>query len=144
MTVTLSSGQTEYQFYPSHVPYDSIDELAKALLKVVDGCPEAVVRWNDEPLEHELRFSLDGERTALKLFKIIDSVTAGRVHEEVFSFGGSRHEVVRPFWKALREMESRQSHEEYEARWREPFPEREVSELTRKVRALRQPESELS
>jgi hypothetical protein len=34
-------------------------------------------------------------------------------------------------------MESKQSKEEYETEWREPFPEREMVELTKRVKELK-------
>jgi hypothetical protein len=34
-------------------------------------------------------------------------------------------------------MESRQGKEEYEEQWRDPFPEREMAELTRRVKEMK-------
>src|SRR4051812_2036916 len=53
MTVTVSNATDSYTFVPSHVVYDSIAEVALALLAILDGAPHAIVRWNDEPVEHE-------------------------------------------------------------------------------------------
>jgi len=135
--VTLSAGDRYYRFVPSHVPYDSIRELVEALLKIMDGYLEAVVRWNDEPVEHQFVFMSEGEQVNFRVYEIIDSVVAGKVRDEKFGYGGSRYDVLRPCWKGLREMQSRQSREEYERRWREPFPEREMIELTRKLKEIK-------
>jgi hypothetical protein len=136
-TVMLSAGERHYQFFPSHVPYDSFSGLVNALLKILDGSPEAIVRWNDEPVEHEFLFASEGERVNFKAYEIIDSVVAGRVREEKFAFCGARYDVLRPFWKGLRDMQSRQSLEEYERQWCEPFPEREMVELTRRMKEIK-------
>ncbi|MBA3321721.1 MAG: hypothetical protein H0T45_09805 [Pyrinomonadaceae bacterium] len=137
LTVTLSAREKEYGFMPSHAPYDSINELVSALLKVVDGYTNAVVRWNDEPVEHEFLFDVESEQVDFKVYKIIQSSVAGRTREKAFAFNGSLYKVVRPFWKALRDMESKQSLAEYERQWREPFPEREMRELTQKIKAFK-------
>ena len=134
--VGLSAGGCSYGFSPSHVPYDSFGDLVCALLKILDGRHDAVVRWNDEPVEHEFVFASDGRRVDFRVFEIVVSA-AGRTREERFAFGGPAYKVLWPFWKALREMQSRQSSEEYARRWREPFPEREMVELTRRIKAMK-------
>ncbi|MFN2456109.1 MAG: hypothetical protein ABR577_18045 [Pyrinomonadaceae bacterium] len=136
LTVTLTAVERHLKFFPSHTPYDSISELVYALLKVVDGYGDAVVRWNDEPVEYEFLFKFEDDRVDFKVYTILDSV-AGRMREEEFAFNGTLYEIVRPFWKALRDMESKQSFADYKRQWREPFPESEMLELTRKVKALK-------
>lgn len=136
-TVTLSAGDSHYRFFPSHVPDDSISELVNALLKILDGYPEAIVDGNDEPVEHEFLFVSEGEQINFKVYEIINAVAAGRVRDEKFAFCGTRYDVLRSFWKGLRAMQSKQSLEEYERQWREPFPERGMVELTRRIKELR-------
>jgi hypothetical protein len=116
LTVKLDAEDQGYEFWPSHVPYDSISELVNALLNILDNRKNAVVHWNDEPVEHLLH---------------------GAIPEEVFCFNGTLYEVIRPFWKALRDMETRQSYAEYEKQWREPFPEHEMDDLTKRMNAFR-------
>ena len=136
LRVELSFADQKYSFYPSHVPYDSICELVNALLKTLDGYDKAVVRWNDEPVEHEFVFEPGGGHVDFRVYLINDTVV-GKEREQVFMFNGSTQDVVWPFWKALRDMESRQSKKEYEKQWRESFPEREMVELTRRVKELK-------
>jgi hypothetical protein len=136
LTVTINQNDKELRFFPSHVPYDSVTELAQALLKIFDGYEEAIARWNDEPVGYEFRFNRDGGRAKFIVYALTTSV-AGSVREEVFASHGSDYEVLRPFWKALRDLESRQGLEEYRKQWREPFPKREVEELTERVKALK-------
>lgn len=134
--VKLSSGDESYQFFPSHVPYNSFGELIKALLNIIDGVPDATVYWNDEPVEHKFVFTTDSKRVDFKVYEIIKSVIAGNVGKERFSFVGSLYEVLRPFWKGLRDMQSRQSSEDFKKHWQWAFPDSEISELTQKLKHL--------
>jgi len=45
----MSVDDEQFMLVPSHVPYDSIAELAAALNKILEGYSEAVVRWNEGP-----------------------------------------------------------------------------------------------
>ena len=135
--VNLSAGDHSYQFAPSHVPYDSFGELLKALLNIIDAVPEAVVRWNDEPVEHKFVFISDGKKVDFKVYEVIKSVIDGNVDEVRFSFIGSVYDVLRPFWKGLRDMQSRQSPEELKRHWQWSFPKSEITELTKKLKRLK-------
>lgn len=136
LKVDLSFDNQNYSFYPSHVPYDSISELVTALLKILDGYDKSLVRWNDEPVEHEFVFERVADQIEFRVCLINKSVV-GKERKHVFMFNGVTHVVVWPFWKALRDMESRQSKEEYEKQWRAPFPAREIVELTKRVKELK-------
>lgn len=135
--VTLEAGDNFYQFVPSYVPYDSFGELVHALLGILDGYDETIVRWNDEPLEHKFVFRQQNAQVVFNVYAVINSVVSGKVDEELFSFSSRVYEVLRPFWKALRDMQARQTIEEYEKQWRWRFPEREMLELTRKLKNLK-------
>lgn len=136
LIVELASGDQQYSFHPSYIPYDSITELVNALLKTLDGYDKAIVRWNDEPVEHEFAFEPKGDQVDFRAY-IINEMVFGKEQEQVFEFSGTTYEVVWPFWKALRDMESRQSRREYEKQWREPFPERGMVELTRRIKEMK-------
>lgn len=137
LRVELSLDDQVYKFHPSYVPYDSITELVSALLKILTGYDKAIVRWNDEPVEREFVFDVAGERIDFRVY-LINETAIEKQREEVFSFSGSVYEVIRPFWKALRDMESMQSLEEYEKQWHRPFPEREIMELTKRVKKMKE------
>ena len=136
LKVELSFVDQTYSFIPSHVPYDSISELVNALLKTLDGYDKAIVRWNDEPVEHEFVFEPKGNQSEFRVLRITEAAK-GKEREQVFIFQGPIYDLVWPFWKALRDMESKQSRREYEKQWREPFPEREMIDLTKRVKELR-------
>lgn len=136
--VKLSLGSESYQSFPSHTPYDSFGELIKALLNIIDGVPDAIVLWNDEPVEHKFVLIADSERVNFKVYEIIKSVTTGIVTDvERFSYEGNLYEVVRPFWKALRDMQSKQSSEDFRKHWQWTLPEREILELTQKLKSIK-------
>jgi hypothetical protein len=137
LKVELTCGDQMYGFVPSHVPYDSVSELANALLGTRDGYEKTIVHWNDEPVEHQFVFALSNNRMDFRVNKMCETIK-GKIPEQVFSFGGSIYDVIWPFWKALREMESRLSEEEYERQCREPFPARELAELGKRIRKLKQ------
>ena len=136
LRVELSFGEQKYSFCPSYTPYDSISELVYALLKILQGYDETVVRWNDEPVEHEFVFELRGEQVGFRVY-LINETVIGKVREQVFMFSGTKYEVIWPIWKAIRDMQSRQSLEEYEREWR-PFPKREMNELTKRVKEMKE------
>lgn len=132
--VTVSAGDSFYQFFPSYTPYDSFSELVNALLKILDGYSETVVRWNDEPTEYKFVFISEGGKVIFNIYEIINSVVAGKVDIERFNFSGSQNEVLRPFWKGLRDMQSKQDSDEYKRQWHRSFPESEILELKQRIK----------
>lgn len=138
LTVSLRSADQEYIFDAVHVPYDSVTGLVRALGTVVDGLPEALVRWTDGPIEYVFVFNQRDDRVSLKVSCLFDSGLAGRVRELVFEFEGSVYQVAHPLWKALRDLETRQNTEDYMQKWREEFPSREMEDLTYKMKALKE------
>jgi hypothetical protein len=134
--VELTFGDHKYSFYPSHVPYDSISDLVIALIKTLDRYDKAIVRWNDEPVEHEFVFEPKGNQVDFRVY-LVKKTLFEKEHEQVFMFTGATYDVVWPFWKALRDMQSRQSMQEYEKQWREPFPVDQMVELTKRIKELK-------
>lgn len=134
--VKLSAENHDYQFFPSDVPIDSISGLVKAILEILSGNKEAKVYWNDEPVEHNFVFTIENEVCDFKVYEIFGSI-AGDKLEERFGFKGTKYEVLRPFWKALCDMKSKQSLDEYEFHWGNPFPTNEMFEIKKKLKLLR-------
>jgi hypothetical protein len=136
LTVTLEDPHKTYTFWPSHVPYDSVRLLASALLSVLER-RDAVVPWNDEPTEHEFLFSVSQDRVDLTVVVLRRLQHGEVVREPVFNVSGTARDVVWPLWRALREVESKVTPDEYLRQWREPFPQAEVAELDRRLRTPR-------
>ncbi|MFN7944013.1 MAG: hypothetical protein U0Z53_01455 [Blastocatellia bacterium] len=129
LTVRIKQGNAEYTFFPSHVPYDSIRELTDGLGNLLLGDTQATVHWNDEPIEHEFVFDKTGNELSFRVL-LLNETRLGKQPEEVFGLQGTLYEIIRPFWVALRDLETRYPAEEYQRRWREPFPVNEMRVLT--------------
>ena len=134
--IKLSAEDRLYEFFPSDVPIDSISELAKAMLKILSGSNESKVYWNDEPVEHNFLFTIKNEQCNFKVSEVFESIV-GKNLEERFSFDGMKYEVLRPFWKALCDMKSKQSLEEYEKHRGNSFPTSEIFEIKQKLKDLK-------
>lgn len=137
LTVRLKNGDQEYTFIPSHVPYDSIRELADGLGNLLLGYTQTKARWNDEPVEHEFVFDKTGNQLSFQVM-LLNERRLGKQPEEVFAIQGTLYEIIRPFWAALRDLETRYPAEEYQRRWREPFPVKEMRVLTAQFEKLKQ------
>jgi hypothetical protein len=113
----------------SHI-YSSLPDLCEALCDVLVGDiqPRRVV-FLLEPAEVELRFAPhDGRcRVSLKLFAGRRRDIDGRA---VFEFDGATADIVLPFWRALRRLQTILPEDEFEKVWREPFPRHEMQVLT--------------
>jgi len=134
--ITMSADDEQFMLIPSHVPYDSITELTVALNKILEGYSEATVRWNEEPAEYEFVFRVSDGSLNLDVYEVI-SVQGGIRRNSVFNFIGPRDQLLISFWRALRELQGRYDPAEYERRWKEPFPTREMEVLTQRMRALK-------
>jgi hypothetical protein len=136
LTVTLEAPGQRYEFWPSHVPHDSVSMLAAALLSVLEH-RDAIVPWNDEPAVHEFRFAVAEGGASLTVVAVRPRPHGEIEREPVFTVSGSPPEVVRPLWRALREVESRFKPDEYQREWHERFPAADVAEVGRRLSAAR-------
>jgi len=134
--VKLNAEDNFYEFFPSDVPIDSISELVKAMLEILSGGNQSKVYWNDEPVEHNFIFTVENNLCEFKVYEVFESVV-GKNLQERFSFKGTKYDVLRPFWKALSEMKSKQSLEDYEKHWGNPFPINEILEIKQKLKSLK-------
>ncbi|HEY7184857.1 MAG TPA: hypothetical protein VIC84_25705 [Blastocatellia bacterium] len=136
IAITMIADDKQFMLVPSHVPYDSITELATALNKILEGYSEAAVRWNEEPAEYEFVFRGNEEVINLDVYEVT-TVQGGIRRISVFNFVGPRDQSLIAFWRALRELQGRYDPSEYERRWKEPFPTREMEALTQRMNALK-------
>jgi len=136
IAITMSADDERFTLVLSHIPYDSISELAAALNKILEGYSEAIVRWNEGPAEYEFVFRVSEERLNLDVCEVT-TVQGGIRRNSVFSFIGLRDQLLIAFWRALRELQGRYDPAEYERRWKEPFPTREMEVLTQRMKALK-------
>jgi len=136
IAITMRVDDEQFMLVPSHVPYDSIAELAAALNKILEGYSEAVVRWNEGPAEYEFVFRVSDVALNFDVYEVT-SVQGGIRRNSVFNFIGPRDQLLISFWRALRELQGRYDPAEYERRWKEPFPTREMEVLTQRMSALK-------
>ena len=133
ITLSLDSGHDAVQFSVEHVPFDLITELASALRDLLCGRPSAMARGNDGPIAYQLVFEQAEGLINLRVFADYEKF-AGKTRDELFAYADARYQVVRPFWKALRDLETKQTLTAYQAQWREVFPVREMSLLMDKIK----------
>jgi hypothetical protein len=122
-------------YVPSALPRDSIADLVSALLVVAQSGAPSVVRWNEEAQESDLCVERAQDRAAWTLCRL-QPISTGEVerHGEG-ALEGSVAAMIRPFWKALRDLQTRYAPEEYAKRWYHPFPARDLEQLTTWVHA---------
>jgi hypothetical protein len=128
LPVMLDTDELAFSFIPSYIPYDSLAELVSALIAVVvNDTVDAVVRWNTEPTEYEFHFVGDASEIVFSVIQFLDSRRQQHDGHTVLALRGQRMEIVLPFWRALREL---QSYEIPAEQWQHPFPAGDLDKLT--------------
>lgn len=137
MTISLNTPEQSLSISPSYTPYDSIYELISALYDFL-WWPESSssVHWNEQPSEYEFVFVTVDEKSKLTVYEITERLS-GRTRDTIFSLHDSPLQIVLPFWRALRDLETNPEHN-YEIEWRRPFPLREMAALTVKVKQFQE------
>lgn len=142
MSLRLRSGaDEELVLGVACAPYDSLRDLIGGLSKLLDdgGRGEEIeVRWNCEPEEYDFRFAPRGvDEVELTVTRFQDHRRRKGESGEVFAHVGHGEDICAAFWKELRELRRRSEVDVFESNWRRAFPEDEMRELTRLVRARR-------
>ena len=135
--ITFSHGDLVYSDSFSHI-YPSLQGLCDAACDVVNGYPARPVFFFLEPAELELRFEQRGSQIALALTLFRNRLRPPTaLGTPVFEALVEPPTAVLACWRALRQLQSSLPAEEFEARWREPFPEGSMLSLTTAVSRLR-------
>ena len=137
MSLRLSSGRESFVAVVSHAPYDSLRDLIEALSGVLAGDCETIVKWNSEPEEYDFKLTARGDFVQLDIIHYPDHRRLAAASSAVFSFRGTKPDACLPFWKELRGLHRRIIQDEFERQWRREFPEREMQELTKRIRSLK-------
>ena len=137
MSLRLTSDDESFVTVVSHEPYDSLRDLIEALSEVLASDGDATVKWNAEPDEYDFQMGTKGDGFRLDVVHYPDHRRLKEVSTIVFSFRGSKPDACRAFWKELRDLHSRTEQDEFARQWRRQFPEREMQELTKRVRSLK-------
>lgn len=128
--LTISYGDLVIEIIGSYMPTNSFESLSDALhtLLLYEGSASSI--WYEEAPEIELLFSRFGEIVNLKIIQYPDyrrGIKQGEVHLEI---SASYDDICIPFWRALRDLQDRFTHEELESGWHRTFPSIEINNLT--------------
>jgi hypothetical protein len=134
--MTVRCHDQEVTVIGSSTPYDSIGDLAMAMFRLAAGSPDAVVSFNEEPMEYDLRFQERDNRIDVTLTIYPDHRRSKDIGRDVLRAEASRAEVCLSFWRALRRLQTALSEEGFAEAWGYPFPARTVDRLTQLIRDL--------
>jgi hypothetical protein len=137
MSLRLSSGKESFVTVVSYTPYDSLRDLIDGLCGVLDSDYDAIIKWNGEPEEFDFKLVARDDSVQFDIIRYPDHRRSYNLASTVFSFRGSKMDACLPFWKELRDLHSRAIQDEFNRQWRREFPEREMQELTKRIRALK-------
>jgi hypothetical protein len=137
MSIGLKAGQESFVTAVSHAPYDSLRDLILALGKLLQGKTSITVKWNREPEEYDFKLQCNGTSAQLDVIRYPDHRRLKSKSETVFSHHASALDLCLPFWKALRELHRDINVDEFDKNWRREFPEEEMQELTKLLRAVK-------
>jgi hypothetical protein len=127
---TISYGETTVKIVAEHSPRDSFLELVNALCNFRFSDGESIVRWQYNPIELDMLFVKQGAKVSLDIVRYPDHRRLEGRGEFMFSINGTYSEVCQPFWRALRDLQTRFSSEEMNSRWCRVFPSGEIDVLT--------------
>jgi len=132
--LTIRTGDAEFEDHVSNVPSNSLEDLVRALANLADGDASVSVSWMLEPARCDLEFQRTGDTVRLDVVLHRGAATIASRSERLFSVSGTFAEMCLPFWRALRALRGRVSPEELRRRWGHEFPERELDQLTTRIK----------
>jgi hypothetical protein len=133
MSVGLKFGRKRFLAAMAHRPYPSLEELMAALAAIINGAPEATVRWNEDPEEFDFYFHRSGDQVQLDVTRHSAEQRAPGQGELVFHADGSTAEICLPFWETLRAIEQDLATDDFAGNWRRKFPTAEFRKLEQAV-----------
>lgn len=136
MAMTIRSDASVVALTVSSVLYDTLDELVDGLRALTTGDDHRSVRIFEEPTSCELQFNLANGTMGLKLcrFDSHSRRSSRKPGQRLFETAGSGSEICLPFWRALRNLQTRFSAEEFRLWWHRHFPESGMEKLGANLR----------
>lgn len=136
IVMRMSAGAAVLQVAASAVPRDTVADLAGAIALILKGGSEATVLWHEEPGAHEFRFRAVAGGARLDVTQLRDASRTGRDERraEVIVLSAGPLDLCRPFWRALRRLESAVTPAAYESAWGFPFPSAKLGEVSTLIR----------
>jgi hypothetical protein len=135
---TIAVGEQAVSDFATHI-YPSLTQLCIALCSFAEGRAQAATFLLGAP-EYDVCFEPRPE-PALSKFRVElypgMSRERGIEPETILEYVGTVSQIVLPFWRALRALESSLSDEEFRSGWGADFPKLEMASLTRHVDRLK-------
>lgn len=127
LVVTLRTDEQELVLLASYVPFDSLTELAGALVALLEWQSTGVARFNCEPDGYDLRFARGSsdDRTLVHAVHFPFARRRPASRTIVLSYEGSTMQVGRCFWRAFRRLETTFDR----THWSYDFPSKLVARL---------------
>ncbi|MDX6272744.1 MAG: hypothetical protein QOD28_3967 [Acidobacteriota bacterium] len=138
MSFELRAGEQSLVDAACSAPYDSLLDLIRALSRLLVEDTELTVKWAYEPDEADFNFKARGERAELEVVWYENRLRLEGTGERVFFFEGSRLDLCRPFWEALRNVQRDIVVDEFARNWGREFPAAEMQRLTGEIEAYQQ------
>jgi len=121
----------------SHI-YPTLPSLCNALCALAEGAESRPVVFFLEPEEFELSFtSGDKQNRIVNVLRFPDRRRGSERGEVVFAHSGTSQEVVLSFWRALRQLQTCLTEDDFTTSWGEPFPAHEMAALTAAVERIK-------
>ncbi|HEX8474207.1 MAG TPA: hypothetical protein VF666_09260 [Pyrinomonadaceae bacterium] len=139
MSMRLRAGAEQLVLGVSYAPYDSLRDLIVGLTALLRDGQGFVVRWNCEPEEYDLRVAATAtdEEIELGVTRYPDHRRRQTARQTVFSHRAPKMEICLAFWRELRELRRRSNEDVFDKNWRRPYPQAEMQEFTKLIRALK-------
>ena len=132
MVVSVAAGEQCFSEAVSHVPHDSLWQLATTLSLLLEGADQGTVTWSAEPTEYDFRFGRRGDEIVLDILEFPSPTRTTQGNPRLHTTG-QFDEICRPFWKALRDLQGRFTAQEFGRRWCHGFPVEAVGRLTDRI-----------
>ena len=132
--VSIQTDSFQHEFPASYVPYDSVGQLADALLHLL-AYPTASVTvvWNSEPIEHEFRFtrtSSNSDPNELAHLQIVIFPDERRMKDAPGDIVGTvrlpLNRMVKVFWRTLKCLAQ---DEQFRCQWEWTFPNEQLERI---------------
>ena len=131
----VSACEQEFSASVSYTPNDFLFQLASAVSLALQG-QAGVAAAHTEPLWYDFAFTPNRDTGAIVL-DIVEYVSFPRKRgKTLFSFEAQPLRIARPFYKALRDIETRLTVEEYRQAMRVNFPTAAVKRLGEQIQSV--------
>lgn len=129
----LSFGEV-IQISASNTPHDSIMELAKGVLSILEGTSEVTVPWNTKFIVYDFFFVTNSKRTILSIIEFPHHSRPPEEGKILFKVTGIQLEMCLSLYHSLRRLEKLlPSGEEYTSNWNHPFPSQILEKIKVKI-----------